>query len=99
MMRIAIAAIFLLGAMLQAQASSGNQRIACFAKVLKSEELPYAPVGDWLVKVVLEIIPPSGSAYTTQVQRTIPWQGPLPRRNQLFAVWCDPVHPGDLHLM
>jgi hypothetical protein len=71
-----------------AQASPGNQGLSCIAKVIHSEELPFAPVGNWLVKVTLEITPPSGNAYQTTAQDWMPWQGPPPRRGQAFRVNC-----------
>lgn len=79
-----------------AQASPGKQ---CIAKVIYSEELPFAPINSWLVKVTLEITPPKGSAYLTTLQNWMPWQGPPPRRGQAFRVHCDPANPGDLHLI
>jgi hypothetical protein len=82
-----------------AQASPGIQGLSCIAKVIHSEELPFAPVGNWLVKVTLEITPPNGNAYQTTVQEWMPWQGPPPRRGQAFRVQCDPTNPNDLHLV
>jgi len=96
-----IAATLLAGATLAnaAEASPGNQVLRCTAKVIHSEELPFAPVGNWLVKVTLEITPPSGNAYQTNLQDWMPWQGTPPRRGQAFRVQCDPAHPRDLHLI
>jgi hypothetical protein len=82
-----------------AQASPGNQGLSCIAKVIHSEELPFAPIGNWLVKVTLEITPPNGNAYQTTLQDWMPWQGPPPRRGQAFRVQCDPANPKDLHLV
>jgi hypothetical protein len=82
-----------------ALASPGIQGLSCLAKVIHSEELPFAPVGNWLVKVTLEITPPNGNAYQTTVQEWMPWQGPPPRRGQAFRVQCDPTNPNDLHLV
>ena len=82
-----------------AQASPGNQGFPCVAIVIHSEELPFAPINTWLVKVTLEITPPNGNAYQTTLRDWMPWQGPPPRRGQAFRVLCDPVNPSDLHLI
>jgi hypothetical protein len=79
-----------------AQASPGKQ---CIAKVIYSEELPFAPINSWLVKVTLEIKPPNGNTYQATLQDWMPWQGPPPRRGQAFRIQCDPTNPGDLHLI
>jgi hypothetical protein len=71
---------------------------SCTARVLSSEELPFAPIDSWLVKVTLEITPQNGSAYITTLQDRMPWQGPPPRRGQAFRVWCDPANPSHLQL-
>jgi hypothetical protein len=104
-MKLIIAAAALLAgatsasAIFPAQASPGNQWLSCIAKVIHSEELPFAPIGNWLVKVTLEITPPAGNAYQTTLQDWMPWQGPPPRRGQAFRVQCDPANPSDLHLI
>jgi hypothetical protein len=67
--------------------------------VIHSEELPFAPVRTWQVKVTLEITPPNGGAFETTVQDTMPWQGPPPRRGQTFRLRCDPANPTDLHFI
>lgn len=82
-----------------AQGSAGNQALPCVARVIHSEELPYAPINTWLVKVTLEITPPNGNAYRTTLQDWMPWQGPPPRRGQAFRLLCDPANPSDLHLI
>jgi hypothetical protein len=94
-----LAAAMLSNAMAAAQGSPGYQGLPCVARVLQSEELPYAPIGFWLVRVTLEITPPNGSAYQTTLQDYMPWQGPPPRRGQAFRLLCDPANPSDLHLI
>jgi hypothetical protein len=89
----------LAGAMLSAQASSGNPGLACIAKVLHSEELPFAPLNHWLVRVTLEIVPPDGRAYEVAMQDYMPRQAPPPRRGQTFRLRCDPANPSDLHIV
>ena len=84
---------------LTAHASPGNRDLPCVAKVVHSEELPFAPINSWLVKVTLEITPPHGNTYQTTSQDWMPWQGPPPRRGQAFRVQCDPANPGDLRLI
>jgi hypothetical protein len=99
-MKLAIAAATLLiGATLTAQAAPGHQQSACIARIVHSEELPFAPAGYWLVKVTLEITPPNGQVFQMTLQDSMPWQGPPPRRGQIFRVWCDPANPGDLRLV
>jgi hypothetical protein len=99
MIRAVIAVALLLGVMLEVQASPANQGPVCVAKVLKSEELPYAPVGYWLVRVTLEITSPSGLTFEITRQDMMPWQGPPPRRGQTFRLLCDPANPSNLHLI
>src|SRR5579863_8713745 len=70
----------------------------CSARVLYSEELPFAPDGQWLVNVTLEITPPAGNSYLMTLHDWMPWQGPPPRRGQAFWLLCDPARPHDLHL-
>lgn len=94
------AAAMLIGVMLSARASAGSDhRLPCVARVLHSEELPFAPINYWLVKVTLEVAPPSGSAFITTLQELTPWQALPPRRGQIFRLRCDPANPGNLHLM
>ena len=81
------------------QASPGYRGLPCVARVIQSEELPYAPIGSWLVRVTLEITPPQGGAYQTTLQDYMPWQGPPPRRGQAFRLLCDPANPADLHII
>jgi hypothetical protein len=104
-MKFSIAmAIVLTTAMLSAQASTqalagSDQGRPCTARVLSSEELPFAPINTWLIKVTLEVTPPNGGAFVTSMQNTIPWQVRPPRQGQTFRVRCDPANPGALHLM
>jgi len=93
------AGTMLASTILTAQASPGNRSLPCVAKVVYSEELPFAPINSWLVKVTLEVTPPDGNAYQTTLQEWMPWQGPPPRRGQAFRVQCDPANPGDLRLI
>jgi hypothetical protein len=98
------AAVVLTTAALLAQGSTeasagGGQRLPCTARVLYSEELPFAPINTWLVKVTLEITPPNGSTFVTTLQDSVPWQVAPPRPGQTFRLRCDPANPGNLHLM
>jgi hypothetical protein len=70
----------------------------CTARVVYSEELPFAPIDSWLVKVTLQITPQNGAPYTTTLHDRMPWQGPPPRRGQAFRLWCDPANPSHLQL-
>src|SRR6201996_327737 len=102
MKSVVAAALVLAGATLpaapaNAQASGYSWR-PCTARVVYSEELPFAPIDSWLVKVTLEITPQNGAPYTTTLHDRMPWQGPPPRRGQAFRLWCDPANPGHLQL-
>lgn len=77
---------------------AGEALRPCTARVLYSEELPFAPIDSWLVKVTLEITPQNGTPYTTTLHDRMPWQGPPPRRGQAFRLWCDPANPSHLRL-
>jgi hypothetical protein len=103
MKSVIAAAIVLAGAALASMAAGAQAAASalrpCTARVVYSEELPFAPIESWLVKVTLEITPQNGVPYITTLQDRMPWQGPPPRRGQAFRVWCDPASPGDLHLV
>lgn len=94
-----VAAAMVAGLALPAEAAAGSQHGACSARVLHSEELPFAPFRYWLVRVTLEVTPPDGSAYEITLQDDMPRQAPPPRRGQKFRVFCDPASPSDLHLI
>jgi hypothetical protein len=98
-MKLTFAATLLLVAMMlvstrQTVSASPGYR-SCLAKVLYSEELPFAPIGTWLVRATLEITPPHGSPYFARLEEWMPWQGRPPRRGQIFRVRCDPADPGN----
>jgi hypothetical protein len=76
--------------------AGSDQGLPCTARVLYSEQLPFAPINTWLVKVTLEITPPNGGAFVTTLQDTTPWQVAPPRQGQTFRLRCN---PGNLHLM
>jgi len=99
MKSVMAAAIVLAGSVLASTAASAQGPRPCMARVIYSEELPFAPIESWLVKVTLEITPQNGIPYITTLQDRMPWQGPPPRRGQAFRVWCDPANPADLHLV
>ena len=81
-----------------AHGRSGDRLRSCTARILYSEELPFAPQGYWLVNVTLEIMPPNGNAYAMTLHEWMPWQGPPPRRGRTFRLLCDPANPGALRL-
>ena len=93
-----LACMTLAGRAAQAQERPASLQ-PCTARVVYSEQLPYAPIDTWLVKVTLEITPRHGAPYVTKLQDRMPWQGPPPRRGQAFRLWCDPTHPGYLQLV
>jgi hypothetical protein len=95
---VAVAAL-LAGAMMTAQASYARQERVCIARVLHSEDLPFAPLHHWLVRVTLEVTPPNGAAYAIELHDNMPWQAPPPRRGQVFRMLCGPANPAGLHLL
>jgi len=95
---IVIAGATLASAAAHAQGARETLR-PCTARVVYSEELPFAPIDSWLVKVTLEVTPRYGVPYLTTLQNRMPWQGPPPRRGQAFRLWCDPANPNYLQLM
>lgn len=99
MRRVLAAVTLLAAATLTAQASAGSPGRVCVAKILYSEELPFAPINFWLVRVALEIVPPDGNPYEIELQNNMPWQGPPPRRGRTFRLPCDSADRGDLHLI
>jgi hypothetical protein len=94
---ILLAGVSLSGTAANAQAN-GNSWQSCTARVVYSEELPFAPIDNWLVKVTLEITPKNGVPYYTTLQNRMPLQGPPPRRGQAFRLRCDPANPNELRL-
>jgi hypothetical protein len=77
-----------------ASARSAPTRLEhCTARIVYSEELPFAPIGSWLVRTTLEITSKNGAPYYTTSQEWMRWQGPPPRRGQAFRAWCDPANP------
>ena len=98
-MKSAIAGAIVMAGATLASAHAQKPREAlrlCTARVVYSEELPFAPIDIWLAKVTLEITPPNRIPYYTTLHDWMPWQGPPPRRGQAFRLSCDPAHPGHL---
>lgn len=98
-MKSALAAIALAGTMLAGTANAQTSASAlrpCTARIVYSEELPFAPIDRWLVKATLEITPENAAPYYLTLQERMPWQGPPPRRGQAFRAWCDPANPNIL---
>jgi hypothetical protein len=57
-------------------------------EVLSSEELPYALVGDWLLKATARITYPDGSSAVSTFVKSTPWQTTL-RRGDHFSFDCE----------
>ncbi len=95
-----VAAIVVAGATTAGTAANAetaaNALRPCTARVVYSEELPFAPIDSWLVKVTLEITPKNAAPYYATLQNRMPWQAPPPRRGQAFRIWCDPANPNAL---
>jgi len=99
-MKLAIAtAALLLGTLIEAQASADSPELVCIAKVLYSEETPFAPIDFWHVNVTLQITAPDGRTFETTLHNSMQSQMPLPRRGQTFRVGCDPANPSALHYL
>jgi hypothetical protein len=91
-----LAVAMLAGAGQTVQAGTAYQGyLSCKARVLYSEELPFAPIGTWLLRATLKITPPRGNPYLATFQDWMPWQGPPLRRGQVLRVQCDPAVSGE----
>jgi hypothetical protein len=93
-MTIATALLFGLLPVTRADAASPADRAGCLVEVLHSEELPFAPDYQHLVKATLLVTPPGGPAFETTVLRYISWQEAPPRQGQRLVVRCDPANLG-----
>lgn len=65
----------------------------CHVEVLAAEELPYALIGDWLLKATVRITDPHGASVISTFARNTPWQTTL-RRGDNF--WFDCERLGEL---
>ena len=65
----------------------------CHAEVLRSEELPYAPVGSWLLKATMRITYPHGPSTVSTILTNSPWQTTL-RRGDTFWFNCERIKDG-----
>jgi hypothetical protein len=60
----------------------------CHAEVLSSQELPYAPIGHWLLKATMRVTYPHGPTVISTFARNSPWQTTV-RRGDTFWLDCD----------
>ncbi|WP_066513654.1 hypothetical protein [Bradyrhizobium macuxiense] len=60
----------------------------CRAEVLRSEELPYAPIGSWLLKATVRVTYPHGQTVDQTFLKNSPWQVTL-RRGDKFWIDCE----------
>jgi hypothetical protein len=65
-------------------------RVRCSIEVLRSEELPGAPIYQNRVRATLLVNAPGRVPFETTVVRLMPWQVPPPRQGQRLTVLCDP---------
>jgi hypothetical protein len=65
-------------------------------EVLSSEELPYAPIGQWLLKATVRVTYPHGPTVVSTFARNSPWQKTF-RRGDTF--WFDCEHLRDAWLV
>jgi hypothetical protein len=98
MKRMIMKLILLLGAVVSAQPAAARQGPRCRAEVLRSQELPGAPIDYHRLRAAVLIIPPSGPAFQETLEKLIPWQAAPPRRGQRFRYWCDAARPGNVPL-
>jgi len=70
---------------------SRDGRVSCHIEVLRSEELPGAPIFQNLVKATLLVNAPGTPPFETTVVKLLPWQMPPPRQGQRLIVPCDPT--------
>ncbi len=66
-------------------------RVMCSIEVLRSEELPGAPIYQNRVRATLLVNAPGRAPFETTVVKLIPWQVPPPRQGQRLTVLCDPA--------
>ena len=71
-------------------AETRDGRIRCSIQVVRSEELPGAPIYQNRVRATLLVSAPGRVPFETTVVRLIPWQVPPPRQGQRLTVLCDP---------
>jgi hypothetical protein len=71
-------------------AEMSDGRVRCSIEVLRSEELPGAPIYQNRVRATLRVNAPGRVPFETTVVRLIPWQVPPPRQGQRLTVLCDP---------
>jgi hypothetical protein len=70
---------------------AGDGRVMCRIEVLRSEELPGAPIYQNRVKATLLVSAPGRAPFEATVVKLIPWQVPPPRQGQRLTALCDPV--------
>lgn len=87
---VSLTAALCLGALSSAEASPASPN-DCTARVLHAEELPYAPMGYWLVKVTLEVTPPNGPRFVRTRLDNIPLRKSSPRRGDTYRLSCSSV--------
>jgi hypothetical protein len=99
-MKLALApAALLVGTLMGVQAPADAQELVCIAKVLYSEETPFAPIDYWHVNVTLQITAPDGRSFETTLHNSMHSQTPPPRQGQIFKVRCDPANPSALQYL
>lgn len=76
--------------LISAHAAYAAKPARCHAEVLRSEELPYAPVGSWLLKATIRITYPGGASAISTVFKNAPWQTTL-RRGDTFWFNCERI--------
>jgi hypothetical protein len=70
---------------------TGDGQVMCRIEVLRSEELPGAPIYQNRVRTTLMVNAPGRAPFETTVTKLIPFQAPPPRQGQRLSVLCDPA--------
>jgi hypothetical protein len=76
---------------LGAVTATPDGRVMCSIEVLRSEELPGAPIYQNRVRARLLVTAPGRAPFETSVIKLIPYQVPPPRQGQRLRVLCDPA--------
>jgi hypothetical protein len=90
---LALAAVF-------TSAAGAARSSRCHVEVLASEQLPYAPIGSWLLKAKLRVTYPHGPTVVSTLAGNMPWQTSLRRGDSFWSdcerlrdVWGVPLAP------
>lgn len=86
---VALTAVFTVTGLADAGGRAAGEARACRAEVLKSEELPAAPLFHHAIRATVLVTGADQRQYETTIYEVIPWQVPPLRRGQLVRVSCE----------